>query len=444
MMKLRTRQLKESPIGWRRPEQTQALEQLPAGTSHHTSRKMRGEGKGMDLFKHYPTEAKQAWDSAERISVDLENLQPWVLVCESAAEAEEAAGGANAVVTDQSGFQDIQALMDSSTSQITNCPVCLEPLKVGNGPKQPVVTRCIHLFCSVCIEAHMRSFRVVNVTMAADAECQCPICRRAIRTNELVVLQPRDDGDDEDMSKLAGPTGDSASKTPLDTDAPGAAAIVSCSVGSSAPRLTLAADDANFQAIPLPRGPLLPLLPQFPAIPSRFLTHLSEAAGVNPGSAPNVTARPSGRSSKMLQLLADLDRVLYKTDNESATGSLRDAGDPDGSLRGKAVVFSQHKSVIQHASYLLKATGVRHVSICPGDNQQTLRNAVATFNSEQSCGVFLLHAGTAAAGLTLTAARHVFLLEPFLSAAEEAQAMNRAHRIGQQHRTSHCVVIVGI
>eukprot|EP01043_Picozoa_sp_COSAG02_P051506 COSAG02_NODE_5428_length_4337_cov_4.818079_2_plen_1315_part_01 len=255
VMKLRTRQLKESPIGWRRPEQTQDLEQLPGGTSHRTSRKIRGEGKGMDLFKHYPTEAKQAWESAERISVDLQNLQPWVAVCESAAEAEEAAGGANAVVTDQSGFQDIQALMDSSTSQIINCPVCLEPLKVGDGPKQPVVTRCIHLFCSVCIEAHMRSFRVVNVTMAADAECQCPICRRAIRTNELVVLQPRDDGDDEDTAKLAGPTGVSASKASLGQDAPGAAAIVACSVGSSAPRLTLAADDASFQAVPLPRGP---------------------------------------------------------------------------------------------------------------------------------------------------------------------------------------------
>jgi E3 ubiquitin-protein ligase SHPRH len=269
--------------------------------------------------------------------------------------------------------------------------------------------------------------------MAADAECQCPICRRAIRTNELVVLQPRDDGD-EDRIKISG-TGDSASKTLQDKEAPGAAAAVAGSVGSSTPGLTLAADDADFQAIPLPRGPLLPLLPQFPAVPSRFLTHLSEAAGVSPGSPPNVAPRPSGRSSKMLQLLADLDRVLYKTVNTVATGSPRDAGDAGGSLRGKAVVFSQHKSVIQHASYLLKATGVRHVSICPGDNQQTLRDAVATFNSEQSCGVFLLHAGTAAAGLTLTAARHVFLLEPFLSAAEEAQAMNRAHRIGQKYRT---------
>ena len=40
-------------------------------------------------------------------------------------------------------------------------------------------------------------------------------------------------------------------------------------------------------------------------------------------------------------------------------------------------------------------------------------------------------ATSAAAGLTLTAARHVLLLEPFLRAGEEEQALNRCHRIGQ-------------
>ena len=33
--------------------------------------------------------------------------------------------------------------------------------------------------------------------------------------------------------------------------------------------------------------------------------------------------------------------------------------------------------------------------------------------------VFLLHAGQAAAGLTLTAASHVFLMEPFMKSGEQ-------------------------
>ena len=423
---LRTAHLKESPIGWRRPEQTPLtgayFTQLPIAKT------IRGEGRGPDLFKQNPTGARQAWESATGVAEDLQNLLPWVAVCEAAAEAEEAAGGAAAVAGDQSGFQDIQNLMENANPNpvrnngssaaaaagggfVPNCPVCLEPLVVGDGPKQPVVTRCIHLFCSVCIEAHMRSFHIVNVNVAADAECQCPICRRAIRMNELVLLRPRDDGDSN-----TGATGDGQA---IDDDdaAAAAAAPVAAAAGDGGPSLSLAAaEDTTFTSIPLPRGPMLPLMPQFPAVPARLLTHLSEAAGVLPASAASVAPRPSGRSSKMMRLLEDLDQALH-----------------NGSEPGKAVVFSQHKSVIQHASTLLKAAAVRHVSIAPGDSQTTLREAVATFNAEKSCGVFLLHAGTAAAGLTLTAARHVFLLEPFLAAAEEAQAMNRAHRIGQRH-----------
>ncbi|EEH58358.1 uncharacterized protein MICPUCDRAFT_9486, partial [Micromonas pusilla CCMP1545] len=52
--------------------------------------------------------------------------------------------------------------------------------------------------------------------------------------------------------------------------------------------------------------------------------------------------------------------------------------------------------------------------------------------------VLLLHAGTAAAGLTLTQADLVILLEPFLSPGDEAQAANRVHRIGQT-RPVRCV-----
>ena len=52
--------------------------------------------------------------------------------------------------------------------------------------------------------------------------------------------------------------------------------------------------------------------------------------------------------------------------------------------------------------------------------------------------MLLLHAGSAAAGLTLTQADLVVLLEPFLSPGDEAQAANRVHRIGQT-RPVRCV-----
>ena len=58
------------------------------------------------------------------------------------------------------------------------------------------------------------------------------------------------------------------------------------------------------------------------------------------------------------------------------------------------------------------------------------------FSTDADVSVFLLHAGQAAAGLTLTAASHVFLMEPFMKAGEQAQAMNRCHRIGQTREVS--------
>ncbi|EKX51406.1 hypothetical protein GUITHDRAFT_65999 [Guillardia theta CCMP2712] len=58
-------------------------------------------------------------------------------------------------------------------------------------------------------------------------------------------------------------------------------------------------------------------------------------------------------------------------------------------------------------------------------------DAVRTFNEDPQTFVFLLNAGQLAAGLTLSVASHVILLEPFTNPSEEAQAMNRCHRIGQ-------------
>ena len=55
-------------------------------------------------------------------------------------------------------------------------------------------------------------------------------------------------------------------------------------------------------------------------------------------------------------------------------------------------------------------------------------------------GVLLLHAGAAAAGLTLTAAQNVILLEPFVSSGDENQAFARCHRMGQRNQVK-CYIL---
>ena len=93
-------------------------------------------------------------------------------------------------------------------------------------------------------------------------------------------------------------------------------------------------------------------------------------------------------SAKVVRLLNDLAAL----------------GDDEDGVPLKAVVFSQHRSAIKHVDFVLSHAGVPHVSICKGDMLTNQETAVATWTTRASCRVFLLHAGAAAAGLTLVAA----------------------------------------
>ena len=53
------------------------------------------------------------------------------------------------------------------------------------------------------------------------------------------------------------------------------------------------------------------------------------------------------------------------------------------------------------------------------------------FQEDPACGVFLISLKAGGLGLNLTAAEYVFLLDPWWNPAVEAQAIDRAHRIGQ-------------
>lgn len=89
------------------------------------------------------------------------------------------------------------------------------------------------------------------------------------------------------------------------------------------------------------------------------------------------------------------------------------------------------QAAVKHLDAMLGRAGVPHVTIVKGDQHAHLESAVETWSTKPSCRVFLLHAGAAAAGLTLVAAQHVFLMEPFSTPGQELQALNRCHRIGQ-------------
>jgi hypothetical protein len=114
-------------------------------------------------------------------------------------------------------------------------------------------------------------------------------------------------------------------------------------------------------------------------------------------------------SAKLDALLAQLDEVL-------------DEGH-------KALVFSQFTKLLAIVRNRLDRDGVVYEYL---DGRTRDRQAkVRRFQEDADCKLFLISLKAGGLGLNLTAAEYVFLLDPWWNPAVEAQAMDRAHRIGQ-------------
>ena len=120
-------------------------------------------------------------------------------------------------------------------------------------------------------------------------------------------------------------------------------------------------------------------------------------------------ARRHERSAKLDALLPELL-------------SLRESGQ-------KALVFSQFRSLLDIVKPALEAEGLIVAQL---DGQTRDREAlVQRFQEDPTLGVLLISLKAGGVGLNLTAAEYVFVLDPWWNPAAEAQAIDRAHRIGQ-------------
>jgi SNF2 family DNA or RNA helicase len=102
----------------------------------------------------------------------------------------------------------------------------------------------------------------------------------------------------------------------------------------------------------------------------------------------------------------------------------------DAVLEGhKAMVFSQWTSLLDQIEPKLKEQGVSYTRLDGTTRDRAV--VVQDFQSEQGPSVLLISLKAGGTGLNLTAADHVFLLDPWWNPAAEDQAADRAHRIGQ-------------
>ncbi len=100
----------------------------------------------------------------------------------------------------------------------------------------------------------------------------------------------------------------------------------------------------------------------------------------------------------------------------------------------KALVFSQWTSLLDLVEPHLHAAGIDFTRL---DGSTRDRGAVVErFQGADGPPVLLVSLKAGGTGLTLTAADHVFLLDPWWNPAVEDQAADRTHRIGQERPVS--------
>jgi superfamily II DNA or RNA helicase len=146
---------------------------------------------------------------------------------------------------------------------------------------------------------------------------------------------------------------------------------------------------------------------------SKSRMHILEAllrlrqVACHPALVPNGNGAPS---AKLELLYQELDAVL-------ASGH-------------RALVFSQFTSLLAIVRASLSTRGIEHLYL---DGATTDRESIVReFQSESGPGVFLISLKAGGLGLNLTQADYVFLLDPWWNPAVEAQAIDRAHRIGRE------------
>jgi SNF2 family DNA or RNA helicase len=98
----------------------------------------------------------------------------------------------------------------------------------------------------------------------------------------------------------------------------------------------------------------------------------------------------------------------------------------------KVLVFSQFTSFLAILRRHLEGRSMPYEYL---DGKTTDRQArVSHFQEDPDCKLFLVSLKAGGQGLNLTAADYIYILDPWWNPAVEAQAVDRAHRIGQTRR----------
>jgi len=99
---------------------------------------------------------------------------------------------------------------------------------------------------------------------------------------------------------------------------------------------------------------------------------------------------------------------------------------------GKVVFFAKHIDVMDAAEAHFAAAGLRSVSVRGDQSSKARQEAIDAFTNDEEVSVIVCSLSAAGVGLNLQAASNVVLAELSWTSAEQTQAIDRVHRIGQE------------
>jgi len=139
---------------------------------------------------------------------------------------------------------------------------------------------------------------------------------------------------------------------------------------------------------------------------------------------------------------ADLEESKGTTTGENVFTMVRKIGQAKAGLAadyaaqlahsvGKVVFFAKHIDVMDAAEEIFAKRGLRTVSLRGDQSALARQAAIDSFNTDPEVAVVVCSLTAAGVGVNLQAASNVVLAELSWTAAEQTQAIDRVHRIGQ-------------
>lgn len=280
-----------------------------------------------------------------------------------------------------------------------------DPLKAK---AKPVLTRCGHVFCVTCWIKAVPEWKQLK-RLKADAKCVCPTCDGTLAIiDDAIQLESIDlDGVTSARASPQDDTGDFSWGSDEDEPKP-AKSRRGRNHGFGCDREVPVDDRIGLSH--KTRFLLQDLIPFSRANPDSLLYDPSAPRIVHyvPTDAQR-NAQPTLESVVATPLSADVDKYVPV----------------------KSVVFSQWTSMLDRVQSALQRAGIRSVRLDGKMRRPDRAAALEKFKSDPRVEVFLVSLRAGGFGLNLISACRAYCIEPAWNPAQEQQAMDRVHRLGQ-------------